>query len=74
MKTLLEKVKSSNIEMVGYDKEVAVLYIRFKGGGLYSYYPFKASTFQRLKKADSKGKFFHKHIKDNPRLTVQRLE
>jgi KTSC domain-containing protein len=73
MKTLLEKVKSSNIEAIGHDVKKKMLYIMFLSGGLYSYSPFDEVEFTRFKKAKSKGKWFHKHVKDNDKYTVQKV-
>lgn len=72
MKTLLKKVKSSNIHSIGYDEALNVLYVEFNSHALYSYSPVKPKTFDHFKKADSKGKFFHKYIKDGP-FEVQRI-
>jgi hypothetical protein len=77
MKTLLEEIKSSNLEAIGYDSDYpasGTLYIKFKGGGLYSYYPVKESTYKSFKKAKSKGKYFHKYIKENIKYKVRRIE
>lgn len=74
MESLMQKVKSSNLEEVGYDKENKILYIRFIGGGLYSYHPVSRGTFHRFQKAESKGKFFHQHIKSSDHYKVQKVE
>lgn len=73
MKSLLQKVKSSNIEAIGHDEKKKILYIQFLSGGLYSYSPFDEVQFTRFHHAKSKGKWFHKHIKDNSKFTVQKL-
>lgn len=73
MDSLLKKVKSSNIDSIGFDGS-DTLYVKFLGGGLYSYVPFSQKQFDSFKKAKSKGKWFHKHIKDNKKYTVQKIE
>jgi len=72
MKPLLEKVKSSNLDSIGHEEDI--LYIRFIDGGLYSYQPFTASTFKKFQKAPSKGKFFHKYIRNNKDYKVTKIE
>lgn len=54
-------VKSSNIAAVGYKD--GKMQIQFKGGGLYSYNNVPVDVFERLKKAPSVGKFFHRNVK-----------
>jgi hypothetical protein len=73
MDALLVKVKSSNIESVGHDSKIQTLYIKFIGGGLYSYHPVDTSTFVKLMKSESKGEYFHKNIKANKKYKVQKI-
>jgi KTSC domain-containing protein len=73
MDTLMVKVKSSNIEALGHDGKMKILYVKFLSGGLYSYTPVDVSTFVKFMKAKSKGEFFHKHIKNNSKYTVQKV-
>lgn len=73
MKSLLQKVKSSNIAGVGHDSRTDTLYVQFVGGGHYSYSPFSKANYKRFINAKSKGEFFHKHIKNNSKYTVQKL-
>jgi NTP pyrophosphatase (non-canonical NTP hydrolase) len=54
---------SSNIKAVGYDKSSKSLDVAFHSGSEYKYSDIPKSIFDRLKKAKSPGKFFHKHIK-----------
>jgi hypothetical protein len=58
---------SSNLKAVGHDRKTKTLDVAFRNGGEYTYKDVPHSLFQRLLKAKSHGKFFHKHIKkDNP--------
>lgn len=59
------KVKSSNLDWVAYDKDTKTLYIQFLSGGLYSYSDVPEEIFTGLLNADSKGKFFWKNIRNN---------
>lgn len=57
-------VESSNLNSVGYDPDRAVLVIEFHHGGVYEYYDVPESEYTGLLEAESKGKYFHAHIKD----------
>ncbi len=58
-----EPVKSSNLVSVGYDQDLKVLEIEFKGGGIYQYEKVPKRVHLALLAAPSKGKFFHRRIK-----------
>lgn len=73
MEALLKRVASSNIAAIGHDAGIHVLYVKFLSGGLYSYYPVSSRTFRQFNKAKSKGEFFHQNIKDNAKLTVNKI-
>ena len=57
------ELKSSNIKAVGYDKKEKELEVHFHSGGEYKYKSVPESIFERIKKAKSPGRFFHKHVK-----------
>ena len=50
----LTPVKSSNIDAIGYEEAEMVLYVQFKGGGLYKYAKVPQSKFSAFMKAPSK--------------------
>lgn len=55
---------SSNIDILGYDRESETLYVEFHSSGtVYSYAGVKESTFDMLVNADSVGSFYARHIK-----------
>jgi len=56
-------VESSSLHSVGYDNEV--LEVRFHSGGVYRYFEVPAQLFHQLLAAESKGRFFNHHIRDN---------
>lgn len=58
-------VESSNLASVGYDPESAVLEIEFKSGGIYEYSGVPQSVYDGLINAESKGKYFHRYIKNS---------
>src|SRR3990167_7543576 len=63
------RLESSNIRGVGYDPKTNVLEIEFhrkgkkKGSSLYKYSNFSESMYNKLIKANSKGKFFARNIR-----------
>jgi len=80
MKNLLQDVDSSNIDRIGYFEKAKVLFVQFlnserRDGSneIYCYYPFSKASFKKFTKAESKGKWFYEHVKDNPKLTVAKV-
>lgn len=68
----MNKVKSSNIEALGYDEENQVLRVRFQGGRMYDYLAVSPEEKDALLKAESIGRHFGEHIK--PKKTFFRVE
>ena len=60
------KVGSSHIDLVSYSEKLKVLSIKFKSGlFIYEYFDVPEQTYKDFLEAESKGKFFHKNIKNN---------
>lgn len=59
-----QKVTSSNIVAVGYDRNQRVLGIEFVSGGVYDYTGVPKETFDDFVKSGSLGKFFYANIRD----------
>jgi len=57
-------VKSSNLASVGYESSSSTLEIEFHGGGIYQYDGVPQEIYDGLLSADSKGKYFHRNIKN----------
>ena len=57
-------VSSSNVESIGYDEKLQVLYIRFLNGSLYTYKGVPIMEFQGLLNASSVGSYLHRFIKN----------
>jgi hypothetical protein len=66
-------VTSSNIEAIGYNEPNEILYIRFKGGKVYSYERVPSYTYDELMAAESVGKFFNQSIKNQFVTRVENL-
>ena len=64
-KTKRMTVDSSTISAIEYyDKIKKELVIEFKGGSQYLYKEVPEETFEAMKKAESKGIYFHANIKN----------
>ena len=57
-------VESSNIAQIGYDEAKCILQISFHSGGTYKYFDVPNDVGGIFFNADSKGKYFHKNIKN----------
>lgn len=55
-------IDSSNIEWVEYYKELYILLVQFKSGGLYLYENVDYDTYMKLMQSPSKGKYLNKYI------------
>jgi hypothetical protein len=60
-------VASSNLHSVGYDPGRGTLIIEFHNESIYEYYGVPGTVFRGLLAAESKGRFHHRHIKNNYR-------
>ncbi len=59
-----EYIESSMITSIGYDSNIAVLEIEFKGNGaVWQYYDVPESLYHEFRGSDSQGKFWHANIK-----------
>ena len=58
-------VDSSNVVSVGFCPERKCVEVEYKGGGVYRYHDCNQALFDNLLKAQSIGKFVHKHL--NPK-------
>ncbi len=62
---LVTVAASSNISEVMYDKARATVRVTFKSGSRYDYYGVSQLIIDEWQKAESSGKFFHKHLRDD---------
>lgn len=58
-----DEVSSSNLEHIYYDLHREVMTVDFKSGATYEYYGVPLKRYKYLKRAKSKGKYFHKKIR-----------
>ena len=59
-----QPVRSSNIRSVGYQPNAQILELEFHSGGIYRYSGVPEMICTNLMRAESKGSYFHKQIKD----------
>jgi hypothetical protein len=69
----MEAVESSNIDKVGYNPTDKTLYIQFKGGSTYKYHPITQHGYTSLRGAESVGRFFHQHIRNNSAISTEKI-
>lgn len=68
-----QPVESSNIKSVGYDETKRILEIEFTKGSVYQYSPVSSKGHSDLVNAESIGKHFAKHIRNNTTITVEQI-
>ncbi len=61
---LRQVVDSSSLRSIGYDHATETLEVEFNNGGVYRYSAVSADTWNELRHAASKGKFFQDHVRD----------
>lgn len=59
------RVESTAIREVAYDRRRRALYVRFSSGTPYEYGSVPPSAFRRLLRAESKGRFISREIRDH---------
>ncbi len=57
-------VLSSNLVSVGYEASTSTLEVEFHSGSIYQYSGVPEREYQELLDAPSKGKHFHRNIRD----------
>lgn len=66
------KVKSKQIESIGYSRQTEVLEVEFKNGGIYQYFNVPHAVYSKLRVAPSPGSFLHYAVKG--RYKYQKVE
>lgn len=68
----MQPVKSKGIRKVAYDAEARTLDVEFSSSRAYRYFDVPPSVYAWLARADSKGRFINRLVKDKYRF--ERLE
>lgn len=66
-----ELVDSSTLLRVGYAKDSGILELTFVGGRVYQYLDVPPRIHAGLMRAESKGRYFNRHVR--PRFAYRRL-
>lgn len=66
------RIKSSMLKTMTYDKKERTLDVTFRNGSSYQYTEIGKTPVSRVLKAASKGRAFHKHIRD--KYPTEKLE
>ena len=61
---VMKPVDSSVLAQMGYDALRAVLQVMFRAGGIYQYFGVPQNTYGDLLRAESKGAYFNRHIRN----------
>lgn len=64
---------SDTLAWVRYSPEQLVMELGFHDGGAYAYFDVPMATYLELLRADSKGRYFNHHIRNNFRAQPIRL-
>jgi hypothetical protein len=59
---------STTLAWVRYSPEQLVMELGFRNGGTYAYFDVPNATYDELLRADSKGRYFNHHIRNNFRM------
>ena len=59
------EVESTTLRSVGYESAERILELEFTSGAVYQYFDVPESVWQGLLKAESKGKYFNREIRDD---------
>jgi hypothetical protein len=58
-------LESKRLSAAAYDHSKQILYLRFRNtSDVYRYFEFPAADYQTFLRAESKGRFFHSHIRN----------
>lgn len=57
-------VDSSSLRSIGYDAASLTLEVEFRNGSVYQYANVPTELWTRFRRAESMGKFFQDHVRD----------
>jgi hypothetical protein len=58
------ELNSTGLQAATYQDQLALLELEFRSGAIYQYFGVPGQTYQELLLAESKGAYFHSHIRD----------
>lgn len=57
-------IESKMIRSIGFNQATSILEIEFNSGAIWQYSDFPESLWYEFESSESKGKFFHREIKN----------
>jgi hypothetical protein len=66
-------VESSNLESVGYNRQLKTLEVEFKGNRVYRYYNVPEHVYHDLMNASSHGRFFNREIRGEEKYKFEQV-
>jgi len=57
-------IESSMLKSIGYEPNSSTLEIEFNSGEIWQYFDFPEALWYEFESSESKGKFFHREIKN----------
>ncbi len=66
----MQPVESTNVKAIGYDPVSGIMRVEFKSGGSYDYPGTVPEEHAAFMASDSKGKYFHRHIRGREHVKV----
>jgi hypothetical protein len=58
-------IESKMFTAAGYAVKRRTLYLRFTSGDVYRYFEFPEANYQEFLRAESRGRYFLRHIRDH---------
>jgi hypothetical protein len=69
-----QPIESSNIKAIGYNGEKLILEIEFHSGQIYQAQPISKEGYKTFMESESKGSYYHQHIKSNPLVNITKIQ
>lgn len=69
----VDSFTSSNLDALAYDPDKKQMWVRFKGGDVYTYFDVPIKIYRGFWSAPSKGHYFWEKIRKNKKIKYQRL-
>ena len=63
-----QPLESEMFVSAAYDAKSRILYLRFRSGDVYRYFDFPGGQYKSFLKAESHGRYFLNHIRDQFRF------
>lgn len=72
------EIHSGNLQKIGWEYDnvtkQGVLFVAFNRGAEYEYFPVEKDLWTKFWASDSRGSWFHKHIKSNTNINFEKIK